>query len=250
MANGLKIDIDRQIGLTIQNAPGVSREHSKSGDFSKDINGFLDLVADGWEDFQNRYAVPTANWVPIKYMRPKEFVESPDSPSNVILFHVISRKRFNSTADGIRRARNPQIREQFTDPDDDTNIVTLNAQKREHIVEFEIWSTHSKKANEVALQFEGFIEAYDWYFASKGINRVWFEERTEDRIETIGGTEWSVRPLRYQVITELIYKETDKKLGTITVRHDSGSKLKTTEINAETGLVEHSIDRGKPEQGS
>jgi len=183
-------------------------------------------------------------------MRPKEFIESPDAPSNVILFHVISRKRFNNTPDGQRRPRTPQTREQFTDPDDDTNIVTLLGQKREHIVELEVWATHSKKANEIALQFEGYMEAYDWYFTSKGINRVWFEERTEDRIETIGATEWSVRPLRYQVITELIYKDTDKKLGTITVRHDSGSKLKTTEVNAETGLVEHSIDRGKPSQGS
>lgn len=245
MGNGLKIDVDREVGLTIQSAPSVARAHSKSGDYSKDINGFLDLVADGWEDFQNRYAIPTANWIPVKYMRPKEFVESPEEQSNVILFHVVSRRRFNSTADGQRRARTPAVREQFTDPEDDTNIVTLLAQKRENIVEFEIWSTHSKKANEIALQFEGFIEAYDWYFTSKGINRVWFEERTEDRIEETGATEWSVRTLRYQVTTELIYKETDKKLDTITVRHDSGSKLKTVEVNAETGLVEHSIDRGE-----
>lgn len=250
MGNGLKIDIDREIGLKIRNAPGVSREHSKSGGFSKDINGFLELVAEGWEDFQNRYAVPQANWIPIKYMRPKEFVESFDEQSAVILFHVVSRKRFNSTADGQRRPRRPEVREQLVDPDDNTNIVTLLGLKRDHIVEFEIWSTHSKKANEAALQFEGYMEAYEWYFTSKGVNRVWFEERTEDRVVEIGGTEWSVRPIRYSITTELIYKDTDKKLGTITVRHDSGSKLKTTVINAETGLNEYSIDRGKPTQGS
>lgn len=251
MGNGLRIDIDREIGLTVRTtSTGVGREHSKSGGYAKDISGFIQLVHDGWEDFQNRYAVPRANWIPIKYMNPKEFVEKFDEQSNVILFRVISRKRFNSTPDGERRARTPEVREQFTDPDDDTNIVTLLGQKREHIVEFAIWSKHSKKANEAAEQFEGYMEAYGWYFTSKGINRVWFEERTEDRIEEIGGTEWSVRPIRYQVITELIYKDTDKKLGTITVRHDTGSKLKTTEVNAETGLMEHSIDRGKPPQGS
>jgi len=243
---GIRIDIDTEKGLKIREAgPGISREHSKSGDYAKDINGFLDLVAEGWEDFQNRYAVPRANWVPVKYMRPKEFVESPEKQSNVILFKVISRKRFNSTSDGERRARAPQIREEFTDPDDSSQVVTLLGQKRENMVEFEIWSTHSKKANEIALQFEGYMEAYDWYFTSKGINRVWFEERIEDRIEVTSATEWSVRTLRYEVTTELIYKETDKKLGTITVRHDSGSKLKTTVINEKTGLKEHSIDRGE-----
>jgi hypothetical protein len=242
----IRIDIDTEKGLTVRTDSGVARAHGKSGDYSKDINGFLDLVAEAWEDFQNRYAVPRANWVPVKYMRPKEFVETPEQQSNVILFKLISRKRFNSTADGERRARTPATREEFTDPDDDTNIITLLGQKRENMIEFEVWSTHSKKANEVALQFEGFMEAYDWYFTSKGINRVWFEERMEDRIEETGATEWSVRTLRYQVTTELIYKETDKKLGTITVRHDSGSKLKTTVVNEETGLKEHSIDRGDP----
>ena len=246
MPNGLKIDIDREVGLKIRTAPGVGRAHSKSGGYSKDINGFLDIVNDGWEDFQNRYSVPVANWIPVKYMRPKEFVESPDMPSSVILFHVVSRKRHNNAPEGQgeRRPRNPQQREEFTDPDDENNMITLLAQKREHLVQFEIWSTHSKKANEAALQFEGYMEAYDWYFGSQGINRVWFEERTEDRVEEIGGTEWSVRPIRYTVITELVYKDTHRKLGTITVRHDTGSKLKITEIDAETDLNEYSIDRG------
>lgn len=246
MANPIKIDIDREYGLTIRSGAlgAIARDHSKSGDYSKDINGFLDLVAEAWEDFQNRYAVPAANWVPVKYMRPKEFVESFESQANVILFKVLSRKRHNNTSDGERRPRNAELREQFDDPEDDNNIVTLSGQKRENIVEFEIWSKHSKKANQLALEFEGFMNAYVWYFTSKGINRVWFEERKEDRVEITGATEWSVRTLIYQVTTELIYKETDRKLSQITVRHDTGSKLKTTIINEETGLKEHSIDRG------
>lgn len=246
MANPITIDIDREYGLTITKGPlgAVARDHSKSGDYSKDINSFLDLVAEAWEDFQNRYGIPAANWVPVKYISPKEFVENFTSQSNVILFKVLSRKRFNSTSDGERRPRTPEIREQFEDPDDDNNIVTLSGMKRENIVEFTVWSKHSKKANQLALEFEGFMNAYVWYFTSKGLNRVWFEERKEDRVEVTGATEWSVRTLIYQVTTELIYKETDKKLSQITVRHDTGSKLKTTTINEETGLKEHSIDRG------
>lgn len=244
MGNGLRIDIDRETGLTVRKAPGVARAHSKSGDNAKDIDLFLNLVSEAWEDFQNNNSIPTANWVPVKYIRPKELVESPDGPSDVILFKVIKRRRFNNTPDGDRRPRKPELREQIDDPDDDTNTLSIFAQKRENLVEFAIWSTHSKKANQLALQFECFIEAYEWYFTSKGINRVWFEERTEDMVEETGATEWSVRPIRYHVITELIYESTNKKLNTITVRHDSGLKMKTTDIDTETGLVEHSIDRG------
>ena len=239
----IKIDIDRHVGLKIQTKKGVERH--KSGDKARDIDDFLNLVSDAWEDYQNRFAVPVPTWVPVKYMRPKEFIESPDGPSDVILFKLNSRKRFNSTSDGQRRPRTPSVREEIADPDDSENTLTVSTLKRENIVEFQIWSVHSKKANQVALQFEAFMQAYDWYFTSKGINRVWFEQRTEDRVVETGATEWSVRTLEYLVITELIYKEVDRKLQLITVRHDSGSKLKSTTINAKTGLLEHSIDRGK-----
>jgi hypothetical protein len=244
---GIQVDIDKHEGLKIQ------RKHDpeihKSADRARDIDDFLLLVDAAWEDYQNRLAIPRANWVPVKYMRPKEFVESPDSPAAVILFHVVSRKRHNTSRqkETPRRGRVPAIREQITDPDDDTNMLTLLSQKRDNMVEFQVWSPHSKKANEVALQFEGFMQAYDWYFTDKGINRVWFEERTEDKVEETGGTEWSVRTLQYLVITELIFKEVDKKLSKITIRFDTGSKLKTAVLDAETGLKEYSIDRGPSE---
>jgi len=238
----IKIDIDRQIGLKLRTKE--RQERHQSADKARDIDDFLDLIAEAWGDYQNRIATPRANWVPIKYMRPKEFVESPDTQSNVILFKLKSRKRMNMTSDGERRPRTPAIREQITDPNDSENMITILAEKRENIGQFEVWSKHSKKANQIALQFEGFMQAYDWYPTDKGINRVWFEERKEDRDETIGGTEWSVRPLLYLIITELIYQEVNRKIGLITVRHDSGSKLKTVTLDEDTGLKEHSIDRG------
>lgn len=239
---GVKVNYQREEELTLQTKRG--QEIHRSADRARDIDDFLDLVAEAWEDYQNRFAIPRANWVPVKYMRPKEFIESFDEPSHVILFKVHSRKRFNSTPDGQRRARVPAVRETITDPDDETQAVTFASLKRENMVEFEVWATHSKKANELALQFEAFMQAYDWYFTDKGINRVWFEERLEDRIETTGATEWSVRTLRFQVITELIYKEVDKKLQLISIRYDAGGKLKSETLDAETGLMEHSIDRG------
>lgn len=242
---GILVDIQREEGVTIRTK--ADQERHKSEDKSKDIDGFLDLVAEAWEDYQNRYGVPTNQWVPVKYTRPKETVESPDAPSTVILFKLKSRKKGNMTPDGERLQQTPSYREEIPDPNDDENTITLLGLKRDNWVEFEIWSTHSKKANQIAIDFEGFMQAYDWYFTSKGINRVWFDERKEDTVVETGGTEWSVRTLQYLVITELIYKQVDKKLKLITVRHDTGSKLKTETINATTGLLEHSIDRGTSE---
>ena len=82
----LKIDIDREVGLKLRTKE--RQERHKSADTAKDIDDFLDLIAAAWEDYQNRIGTPRANWVPIKYMNPKEFIELPNSQSNVILFKL------------------------------------------------------------------------------------------------------------------------------------------------------------------
>jgi hypothetical protein len=238
---GIKIAIDREVGLALYDK--TKREKARSGGYSKDIDEFLELVSEAWEDFQNRNSVPFSQWIPIKYTSPKEFLESPDSRSDVILFKLKNRRRFNSSPGGERREHGTSVREEIDDPEDSNNTITILGRKRENIVEFEIWGTHSKRANQTALKFEGFMHAYDWYFTDKGINRVWFEQRTEDRLVETGGTEWSVRTLQFLVTTELIYKEVDRKLELITVRHDTGSNIKTETIDESSGLQKRTINR-------
>lgn len=240
----ITVDVKVEKGLTITKTKTQPRH--RSGAKATDIDEFLGLVAEAWEDYQNRNAVPRSRFIPIKYMHPKEFIEeiNASSQSDVIVFHIVNRRRWNTTADGERRPRSPELREIKDDPNNENCTISIFAEKRENTVEFAIWSRYSKNANSSIMRFESFMEAYDWYFAEKGNNRVWFEERLEDKTEVIGGTEFAVRPLRYLVITELIYKEIDKKLRRIFVRFDSGLKLNAEEtisngIEIETLSIDH-----------
>lgn len=238
------VDIAKQEGVTIRTIDDVPKH--KSADNTRDIDTALQIIADAWEDYQNRWGISRSKWVPVKYIRPKEFVESADGDAgDVILFKMISRKRFNTTPDGERRPWKPQIREQKDNPDDSTEIISIYGAKRENLVEFQVYSRHSRRANELVMMFDEFIHAYTWYFLERGVNRIYFEDRIEDKVDEIGATEFSVRTLRYMIVTEMLYREIDKKLQTITLRYDVGSKMKTEVLNESTGLQEHSIDRGQ-----
>ena len=241
-ADALEVSISRERDLTVTTY--VSAPPHRSAGNAKDIHEFLSLVAAAYEDWEQRNSRPVASWVPIKYIRPKEHAEGPDANSDVILFTLISRDRRNMTPDGQRKPRGPASRQQIEDPDDPTNLITISGQFRDNIVEFKVLSIHSKNANRLAVDFERFMEAYTWYFTEQGVNRVWYDSRQKDEILEIGASEYSVRPIRYLIQTELLYKEIDKKLTKILVDFDIGSQLNTTVIDEETGLKEHSIDHG------
>jgi len=231
-------------GLTIVTKQGVNRRHSKSDDQVRDIDELPQFIHDAYEDYQNRNGVSRAKWVPVKYMAPKEAIESQDTQSDVVLMRVVSRERFNTSVDGDRRPRNPLLRETVEHPDDSNMFLKIYGMKRTNMVEFSVYSTHSKRANMLAIDFERFMHAYKFYFTARGFNRVLFEDRGEDTIKEIGATEFHIRPIQFRVDTEMLYFEVSAKLQEIILKYDVGSKLKTTVLDEATVTERHEIDRG------
>lgn len=230
-------------GLKIRTIEGVPKHRSANN--NKDIHEFLLLVAEAWTDYQFRYNIPLALQVPVKYVSAKEHTE-PESGGGdtVILFKLLSRKRANMSPDGERRPQDVMFMEEKQDPDDPTNLIHIYSMRRDNMVEFTVLSRHSKDANRIAMSFEEFMHAYKWYFKDMGINQLFFESRDEDKSFMVGPTEYQLRSLKFNVRTEMLFRREFRKLDDITILYDTGSKLKTTVINSETGLKEQEIDRG------
>lgn len=236
------IVLDKEDGLVVREVRGVAIHRSAAD--AKEINGFLDLVSDAIADYQRRLGIASGSTVTVKYITPREYLESPDEGHDIILFKLISRDRWNTTADGTRKPWRPSQRATATDPSDDTNIITIFNEVKENLVEFAVYSKHSKRANDLALFFERFMSAYSWYFKEMGIKDLRFEHREEDRTVTIGNDEFAMRPIRYRVFTELITQEVNKKIQVINIQYDVGNKLQSTKTSDIPLIIEHSIDHG------
>ena len=241
-ANLPDVQLSRQDGLVVREVTGVPR-HRSAGD-AKEITDFLDLVNDALLDYQIRLGIATTKRVGVQYITPKEYLESPDQGHDVVLFKLISRERWNTTTDGERRPWKPIRVASADDPNDPNNYITIYSEVRENIVEFAVYSKHSKRANELATFFERFMTAYTWYFKDMGIKNLYFETRTEDSTEVLGNDEFAIRPLRYMVFTDLITQEVDRKIQVINIQYDVGNRLKVEEVSTIPWILEYSIDHG------
>jgi hypothetical protein len=235
-------NIQRDTGVTIRTTREVP-PHMSAGE-SKDVDGFIDLVASALEDYQRRLGIVEGARLVLRESYPKNPIENPDAGLNLVLYKVISRRLGNMSPDGDRRPLKPQIRYSVDHPTDPTlklSVLTLNM---DNIVEFNIVSPHAKRANEFALMFEKFMLAYTWYFKEMGVSQVYFYERREDSIEEIGGSELHNRPISYFVRTQIISQELAKKIDEVLIKYDVGSQTRTTVVSEQYGIEDTSIVHG------
>ncbi|TFH51803.1 MAG: hypothetical protein E4H01_00055 [Lysobacterales bacterium] len=216
---------------------------AQSAGKSKDLNEFIDLVAVALVDYQKKLAIAPSERLTLREAYPKDPVEKPDIGIGLALFRVIGRQFFNTTNDGTRRTWRPRLREEVQHPNDTNLRLSVYVAEMENVVEFRIVSPHAKRANEWAEFFEGFFMAYVWYFKEMGIAECHYQERLEDTIEVIGGSELHVRPLRYYVRTQLVSQKVEKKIDEVLVQYDTGTLLRQETINEQYGVDVFSIIR-------
>jgi hypothetical protein len=210
---------------------------------SKDLNEFIDLVAVALVDYQRKLGITATERLILREAYPKDPVEKPDVGIGLALFRVIGRQFMNTTNDGTRRTWRPRLREEVPHPNDTNLRLSVFVTEMENIVEFKIVSPHAKRANEWAEFFEKFFMAYTWYFKEQGIAQCYYQERLEDTIETIGGSELHVRPLRYYVRTQIVSQEVEKKIDEVLVQYDTGTLLRQETVNEQYGVEKSSIIR-------
>lgn len=208
---------------------------------AKDLDEFIDLVAVALVDYQRRLGIAEPERLVLREAYPKDPVEKPDLGIGLALFRVIGRQFMNTTNEGVRRTWRPRHREDVQHPDDPNLRLQVFVTEMDNLVEFKIVSPHAKRANEWALFFEKFMMAYAWYFKEMGIAQLYFQERLEDSIEVIGGSELHIRPLRYYVRTQIIAQEVARKIDEVLVHYDTGPLLRQETVNEQYGIEKHSI---------
>jgi hypothetical protein len=235
------VGIHRVEGTEVTTVAQIPPAQSAPGSKALDLNAFIDLVAIALVDYQRKLSIGTSERLILREAFPKDPVEKPDLGIGLALSRVIGRQFMNTTNDGTRRTWRPRLREEIPHPTDPTLRLSVFVTEMENIVEFRIVSPHAKRANEWAEFFEKFFMAYTWYFKEMGIAQCYFQERLEDSIEVIGGSELHVRPLRYYVRTQIVSQEFGKKIDEVLVHYDTGTLLRQETINEQYGVEKFSI---------
>ena len=237
------VGIHRVEGTEVTAVAQIPPAQSAPGSQSLDLNAFIDLAAIALVDYQRKLSIATSERLVLREAFPKDPVEKPDVGIGLVLSRVIGRQFMNTTNDGTRRTWRPRLREEIQHPNDTNLRLSVYVTEMENIVEFRIVSPHAKRANEWAEFFEKFFMAYTWYFKEMGIAQCYFQERLEDTIEVIGGSELHVRPLRYYVRTQIVSQEVAKKIEEVLVQYDTGTLLRQEVTNEQYGVEKYSIIR-------
>jgi len=214
---------------------------AQSAGKAKDLNEFIDLTAIALIDYQRKLGIAESERLVLRESYPKDPVEKPDLGIGLALFRLIARQFMNTTNDGSRRTWRPRLREEIPHPSESNLRLSVFVTEMDNIVEFKIVSPHAKRANEWAELFEKFMMAYAWYFKEMGLSQLYFQERLEDSIEVIGGSELHVRPLRYYVRTQIISQEVEKKIDAVLIHYDTGTLLRQETVNEQYGVEKFSI---------
>lgn len=223
----------------------------RSGGEAKDVDYLIQLVAIALDEYQHRLGIPKNKRMVARSSWPKNDVEKPGKDLVIVTQRVIERKPGNTSPDRERRPFRPQQRQDAQPhPDADMRakgmMVMTHGWWMDNILEFRVQSANLKRADELALFFQDFMEAYRFYFKDTGgMQEMVFRERTADEVEIIGGTEVYIRPIRFFVRTELISHSVGRRLDKLHVRYDAGPALKETVVDADNGISDFSVDRGK-----
>lgn len=238
------VSVNKETGLVVRHAEVP--KHRSAGT-TKDINQFLELVSAAFSDFQRRIGVAADKQVTVKYITPREYVESPDNGLDIVLFKLIRRYLWNSSNTTKRTPTRPTYHAQIPDPNDPNLRISEYIDKRDNDIEFTVYSKHSKRANDLAIMFENFMRAYTWYFKEMGIDQINYLERLEDEVKMIGNDEFSIRPIRYTVTTQSVVQETTRKISEIKIDYDIGLLMQSKTTSEDPEVVEHSIIHGSEE---
>lgn len=222
----------------------------RSGGEAKDIDYLIELVAIALEDHQDRLGITKSKRLVVRSQWPKDEVESPGQDLTIVTQRVISRKPGNTSPDRERRPMKPAMR-QDPEPHPEQELrdagykVVTSGWWMDNVLEYRVQSANVHRADELALFFQNFMEAYQFYFKDTGgIQFMRFEERREDIKEKIGGTEVYVRPIRYFVRTELISHAVLATVDSVRVQYDAGPRVKREVVDEDLGISDYSVDRG------
>jgi hypothetical protein len=240
--SGVQVTTDKVPGLKIRTQNWMASPPQTSLGTAKDIDALLPLIDAALKAHQERLAIDPAKRLVASSFWPKDVVDRADKATARVVMRLFNRRKGNFSNDGTREQRRPMHKETRPDPKDPSRMITVQSLWRDNTIEFRVMSADQSRADDMALFFELFMEAWNWYFHDKGIQDLRFEERLEDRIEVIGGTEVYVRPLRYHVRTETIYQTASRTLSDIRVQFDDGLTGKETVVDEELGISDYSVD--------
>ena len=247
---GPGVGIGAGVGVSVAKVPGLAIRSQNAADIpaqrslgtAKDIDDLLPMIDAALREHQKRLAIEPSKWLAVTAFWPKNPVDCPDKTAARVVMRVANRRQANMANDTTRHQRKPIFKEARKDPNDPNSQVQVQSLWRDNVIEFRVMSSDQSRADDMALFFERFMESWYWYFRDQGIQNIYFDERLEDRIEVIGGAEVYIRPIRYQVRTEIIFQSRASTLRDIRVQFDDGLAAKETVVDEELGISDYSVD--------
>lgn len=194
---------EQPISLDTHKAKGMLRaeESATLDDFIAMVAKLVHLVI---EDYEVEF-LPDEN---------QHVIINPDQKvdKTYITYSLLSRTPVKE----IKPRAREEIREKSLNREEDRQGM-MYGQRFNCLVQFNIFSSNYKVANEVTRQFENMIFTFTGYMKSKGIVNILFKEQSADSSFDIYRKSLSVRSLKYNVETEnliVIFNEKVQKIIT------------------------------------
>jgi hypothetical protein len=149
---------------------------------------------------------------------PKERLQQPDKPFNVITFGVENSQMASSSNDNSRTPLAPQVRSSERNAQMFGYNKTTLAWKELATVRFTCSSRSNKNADILVEWFHCFMMEYAFvqqYFKARGVDYFRFVEREADKIDQFSGQEIYQRFLKYQIRIEYLKVLLDRQLQTL-----------------------------------
>lgn len=107
-----------------------------------------------------------------------------------------------------RTGKKPVWKSEYTDPNDRSQVITVNSQQFDNIVEFGFWGSSYQEADDTRDLFEDFIWNYLSKFRHDGILDVYFIEQIADEVVKVKEQYFAKQTVRYGVRSEreMIFK--------------------------------------------
>lgn len=107
-----------------------------------------------------------------------------------------------------RTGKKPVWKGEYQDPNDRSQIITINSQQFDNIVEFGFWGSSYQEADDARELFEDFIWNYLGKFRKDGILDIYFIEQIEDQVVNVKEQYFAKQTVRYGIRNEreMIFK--------------------------------------------
>lgn len=111
----------------------------------------------------------------------------------------------------------PRQREQITDPNNEGYILQIKGKRYDGSVRFDIWSNQNFQADDIADEFEKFIDAFVGYFKEQGLVQIIYEGSYNSTAEDYRDSLIHIY-VKYRIVLEQQYIISTKTIEDIKIK--------------------------------